>query len=107
MGRRAAERALRRLGARRVETCEVPVLFDPLTAPSLIRQLAGCLSGYAIYRESSFLAGRLGETIAAPGIHVIDDGRLPGGLGSRPFDGEGLPTRRPRATCLGCGLPLE
>lgn len=94
VGRHAAERALRRLGARRVATCEVPVIFDALTAPSLIRQLAGCLSGYAIYREASFLAGRLGESIAAPAVNVIDDGRLPGGLGSRPFDGEGLPTRR-------------
>ena len=94
VGRRAAERALRRLGARSVETCEVPVIFDALTAPSLLRQLAGCLSGYAIYRESSFLAGRIGEDIAAASITVIDDGRLPGGLCSRPFDGEGLATRR-------------
>jgi PmbA protein len=70
------------------------VIFDALTAASLIRQLAGCLSGYAIYREASFLAGRLGESIAAPALTVIDDGRLPGRLGSRPFDGEGLPTRR-------------
>jgi len=94
VGRRAAERALRRLGARRVPTCEVPVLFDALTAPSLLRQLVGCLSGYAIYRKASFLTDRLGETIASPQITVVDDGRLPGGLGSRPFDGEGLPTRR-------------
>jgi PmbA protein len=94
VGRRAAERALRRLGARRVATCEVPVLFDALTAPSLIRQLAGCLSGYAIYRQSSFLAGRLGEAIAAESVRVIDDALVPGGLGSRPFDGEGLPSRR-------------
>jgi len=94
VGRRAAERALRRLGARRVATCEVPVIFDPLTAPSLLRQLAGCVSGYAIYRQSSFLAGKLGEDIASPAITAIDDGRKPGGLGSRPFDGEGLPSRR-------------
>ena len=94
VGRRAADRALRRLGARRVATCEVPVIFDALTAPSLLRQLAGCVSGYAIYRRSSFLAGRLGEAIASPLVSAIDDGRLPGGLGTRPFDGEGLPTRR-------------
>jgi PmbA protein len=94
VGQQAARRALRRLGARRVPTCEVPVIFDALTAPSLIRQLAGCLSGYAIYRQASFLAGRLGEIVAAPSLDVIDDGRLPGGLGSRPFDGEGLATRR-------------
>jgi PmbA protein len=94
VGRRAADRALRRLGARRVPTCEVPVIFDAITAPSLLRQLAGCASGYAIYRRASFLAGRLGEAIASPLVTAIDDGRLPGGLGSRPFDGEGLPSRR-------------
>jgi PmbA protein len=94
VGRRAARRALRRLGARPVPTCEVPVLFDPITAPSLLGQLAGCASGYAIYRKASFLAGRLGETVASPLLTAIDDGRKPGGLGTRPFDGEGLPTRR-------------
>jgi PmbA protein len=85
---------VRRLGARRVPTCEAPVIFDPFTAPSLLGQLVGCASGYAIYRQSSFLRERMGERIAASGVTVIDDGRLPGGLGSKPFDGEGLPTRR-------------
>ena len=94
VGRRAAERALRRLGGRRVATCEVPVIFDPITAPSLIGQLAGCVNGYAVYRETSFLAKKLGEQVASPLLTVIDDGRLAGGLGSRPFDGEGQPTRR-------------
>jgi PmbA protein len=94
VGRRAADRALRRLGARQVETCEVPVIFDALTAPSLLRQLAGCVSGYAVYRKATFLAEALGEPIASPLITAIDDGRLPAGLGTRPFDGEGLPTRR-------------
>ncbi len=94
VGRRAAERALGRLGARRVPTCEVPVVFDPMTARGLVGNLVGCLSGYSVYRQSSFLAGRVGEGIASPKVTVIDDGRLPGGLGSKPFDGEGLPTRR-------------
>jgi PmbA protein len=94
IGREAARRVLRRLGAKRVATCEVPILFDGVTAPSLIGQLASCLNGYSIYRESSFLAGRLGESIANERITVIDDGRLPHGLGSKPFDGEGQPTRR-------------
>jgi len=94
VGRQAAERALRRLGAKPVSTCEVPVLFDGITAPSLLGQLAGCVSGYSVYRRSSFLADRLGEQIASEHVTVIDDGRLPGGLGSKPFDGEGLPTRR-------------
>jgi len=94
VGQKAAMRALRRLGAKRVPTCEVPVLFDGITAPSLIGQLASCLSGYSIYRESSFLTERLGESIASDRVTIIDDGRLPGGLGSKPFDGEGQATRR-------------
>ena len=94
VGRRAAHRALRRLGAKRVATCEVPILFDEMTAPSLIGQLTSCLSGYSVYRESSFLAQRMGESIASSLVTIIDDGRLPGRLGSKPFDGEGQATRR-------------
>jgi PmbA protein len=96
VGRRAAARAVARLGARKIATCQVPVIFEPLVARSLLGHLAACISGYAIYREASYLAGRLGEVIASEHVTVIDDGRLPGGLGSRPFDGEGLPTRRTR-----------
>jgi len=94
VGRRAAQRAVRRLNARRVPTAEVPVIFESLQAAGLIRQLASLASGYTVYRESSFLADKLGDVIAAPSVTVVDDGRLPGGLGSKPFDGEGLPTRR-------------
>jgi PmbA protein len=94
VGRRAADRALARLGASRVRTCEVPVIFDPLTARSLLGHLVSCVSGYAVYREATYLAGRLGEEVAAPTLTVVDDGRLPAALGSCPFDGDGLPTRR-------------
>lgn len=94
VGVKSAKRALRKLGARRVPTCEAPVIFDPVVAPSLIRQLSGCLSGYSVYRGASYLASCMGERIAAPGVTISDDGRRVGGLGSRPFDGEGLPTRR-------------
>ena len=94
VGRRAAERAVRRLGARRVATCEVPVIFDPLTAASLWRQVAGLVSGYAVYRGTSFLGEKLGERVASEGVTLVDDALRPGGLGSRPFDGEGLPSRR-------------
>ena len=94
IGRRAAERALRRLGARSVATCEAPVIFDPTTAPSLLSHVATCVNGYSIYRGSSYLAGREGQAVASPRITIVDDGRRPGGLGSRPFDAEGLPTRR-------------
>ncbi len=94
VGRHAAERALRRLGAKAVATCEVPVIFDALTAPSLLHQLAQCTNGYSVYRGTSFLAGKLGETIASDTVTIIDDGRLPGRLGSKPFDAEDQPTRR-------------
>jgi len=94
VGRRAAERALRRLGARQVATCEVPVIFEPTVARSLLGHLVACVNGSAVYRGTSFLAGRLGDALAPRTVTVLDDGRLPGGLGSRPFDGEGLATRR-------------
>src|SRR5205814_200493 len=94
IGRTAAARALRRLGARKVKTAEVPVIFDPDTAASLLRSIAGAASGPSLYRRASFLLERLGSRIAAPTVTIVDDGLLPGALGSRPFDGEGLPTRR-------------
>jgi PmbA protein len=94
VGRTAARRALRRLGGRQVPTQQVPVVFDPETAGSLLRTICSAASGTAIYRSASFLTGRLGERVAAPLLTVVDDGRMPGRLGSRPFDGEGLPTRR-------------
>jgi PmbA protein len=94
IGTTAAKRALRRLGARKIPTQEVPVVFDPEMAASLLRTLAGAVSGTSIYRGSSFLLNRLRQQVAAEAVTVIDDGTIPGALGSRPFDGEGLPTRR-------------
>ncbi len=94
VGRTAAARALRRLGARKVKTVEVPVIFDPETAASLVRAVAGAAAGPALYRRASFLVDRLGTRIASPAVTIVDDGLIPGALGSRPFDGEGLPTRR-------------
>src|SRR5438093_2894064 len=94
IGQTAARRALRRLGARRVKTVEVPVIFDPETAASLLRHIAGAAAGPSLYRGASFLVGKLGERIAAPGVTIVDDGAIPGALGSRPFDGEGLPVRK-------------
>jgi len=94
IGRVAARRALRRLGARRVKTAEVPVIFDPETAASLLRHIAGAAAGPALYRQASFLLGKLGQPVAAPSVTIVDDGTMPGALGSRPFDGEGLPIRK-------------
>jgi len=102
IGRIAAERTLRRLGARKVKTTEVPVIFDPENAAGLVRAIAGAASGPSLYRRASFLVDRLGSRIAAPGVTIVDDGRIAGALGSRPFDGEGLPTRR--TTLVGDGV---
>lgn len=94
VGRIAAERTLRRLGARPVATQQAPVVFDPETASQLLRHLAGALSGYALYQGASFLLGRLDQPIASPCVTIVDDGQIPEEVGSRPFDGEGLPSRR-------------
>jgi PmbA protein len=94
VGITAAQRALRRLGARKVPTQVAPVVFDPDVAASLLRTLAGAVAGTSIYRGASFLLHRLGEQVAADAVTVIDDGTIPGALGSRPFDGEGVATRR-------------
>jgi len=91
VGRKAAERALRRLGARKVPTCRVPIIFDPQTAPSILGHLFDAVRGDAIYRSASFLAGKLGQRVAGENVTVLDDGLRPGGFGSRPFDDEGVP----------------
>jgi PmbA protein len=94
VGRIAAERTLRRLGARKVPTCEVPIVFDPETSAELLGTLFRALSGYAVFRNATFLRDRVGQPVASPLLTVVDEGRMPRGLGARPFDGEGLPTRR-------------
>jgi PmbA protein len=99
VGAEAARRTLRRLGARRVPTQKVPIVFAPEVARSLIGSLFEAASGDSIWRHASFLAGKLGEEIAAPTLTLIDDNTmmLPsgvGGFGTSPFDGEGLPSRR-------------
>jgi PmbA protein len=93
VGRKAAQRVLRRLDARKIATCQIPIVFDPLTARSLLNHLFDAVAGNSIYRRSSFLVDKIGQTIAAPEITVVDDARLPGGLGSAPFDDEGVPTQ--------------
>ena len=94
LGREAARRTLRRLGARRVPTQKVPVVFEASIAAGLLNHLFSAVSGSAIYRAASFLTDSIGEKIAPDTVTVFDDGTLPGAPGSKPFDGEGLPTRR-------------
>ena len=94
IGRIAAGRALRRLGAVKVETRKVPVVFEPRTARALLDHIFDAVHGGAVYRNESFLAGKLGERIASEKLTVIDDGTIPGLFGTSPFDDEGVPTRR-------------
>ncbi len=90
VGREAAQRALRKLGARKVPTCQVPVIFDPETAPSIVGHIFEAVRGDAIYRSASFLTGKLNQRVANDRVTVLDDGLRPGGFGTRPFDGEGI-----------------
>ena len=94
IGRIAARRTLDQLGARKVPTCQVPVVFEPMMAVSLMGDLVGCATGSALYRGATFLANRTGEVIGTPLVTITDDPLLPGRFGSRPFDGEGVTTRR-------------
>jgi PmbA protein len=99
VGREAAARTVRRLGARRVSTQQVPVVFAPEVARSLIGSIFEAASGDAIWRHASFLAGQMGEPIGGAGLTIIDDNTLMlasgvGGFGTSPFDGEGLPSCR-------------
>lgn len=94
VGREAARRTLRRLGARKIKTTRAPVIFDPEMAAGLLGNLCAAANGYALYKGASWLTGQLGQRIGADWVTVYDDGRLRDGLGSRPFDGEGLPTRK-------------
>jgi PmbA protein len=93
IGKIAAERAVRRLGARKISTRQVPVVFDPLSSRSLVNHLFDAVSGSSIYRRSSFLVDQIGESVAASNVTVVDDALIPAGLGSSPFDDEGVPTR--------------
>ena len=94
VGREAARRTIRRLGARKVRSTKVPVVVDRTIAASILGNIFEAASGDSIYRHSSFLVGKLDERIAGENITVIDDGTMPGLFGTTPFDGEGVPTRR-------------
>ena len=94
VGRIAAERTLRRLGARKVKTANVPVVLDPMVSRSMLDHIFEGVNGDSVYRGASFLAGKLGQKVAGENVTIVDDGTMPGGFGTSPFDGEGVPTRR-------------
>lgn len=94
VGVEAARRTVATIGSRKVETQECAVVFDPEMARTIIGMLFSVANGSSFWRKSSYLVGKEGETIASPLVTVVDDPLIPRAPGSRPFDGDGLPTRR-------------
>jgi PmbA protein len=94
VGQIAARRTLRRLGARKVKTAKVPIVFEHTIAGALVGHIFEAVNGDSIYRGASFLTGKLNEKIAGDNINVVDDGTMRGGFGTSPFDGEGVPSRK-------------
>ena len=94
VGREAAARTLRQLGATKASTCEVPVVWEPRMASGLAGIVAGAANGDALYRRATFLANREQTEVASPLLTIVDDSTMSNRLGSRPFDGEGVVTRR-------------
>lgn len=94
VGAEAARRTLRKLGPRKVPSCEAPVIFDPDAARSIVGMLAGCIMGSSIWRKQSYLAGRIGTPVMSELCTIVDDPFLRRAPGTRPFDGEGLVSRR-------------
>ncbi|MBI1273378.1 MAG: TldD/PmbA family protein [Alphaproteobacteria bacterium] len=93
VGRRAGERAVKRLGGRKMPSGKVPVVFEPRVAGSLVGHLLGAISGAAIARGTSFLKDSLGKQVFPAGITITDDPLRARGLRSRPFDAEGIKTQ--------------
>lgn len=94
VGREAAERAVRMLGARPQPGMEVPAVFDPFVMVSLLGVLAPALTAEAVQKGRSLFAGQVGARVASELVTVVDDGTLEGGVRSAPFDGEGVPSSR-------------
>lgn len=96
VGEEAARRTLAKLGAAKIPTAELPVVFSPDAGRGLLSLLCGCITGSAVYKRQSYLADAEGRSVASDRVHVVDDPTLPRAPASRPFDGEGLPSRRNR-----------
>ncbi|MGC2112558.1 MAG: metallopeptidase TldD-related protein [Candidatus Korobacteraceae bacterium] len=94
VGQIAAKRTLRRLGARKVKTAKVPIVFEHTIAGALVGHIFEAVNGDSVYRGASFLTGKLNEKIAGDNINVVDDGTMRGGFGTSPFDSEGVPSRK-------------
>jgi PmbA protein len=94
VGKIAARRTLRRIGARKVKTQKVPIVFENTVAGSLIGHIFEAVNGDSVYRGASYLSGKLNEKIAGENIQIVDDGTVPGLFGTSPFDSEGVPSRK-------------
>jgi len=94
VGQEAARRTLAKLNPRKVPTQETTVIFDTDVSRSIIGAFVGCILGGSVWRKSSYLVSREGTEVASPGVTLIDDPLIPRAPGSRPFDGEGLPSRK-------------
>jgi PmbA protein len=94
VGREAARRTVAQLGARKVPTCETPVVFDPEVGRSIVGTVFSVANGSSFYRKSSYLVDREGTRVASDLVTIEDDPLIPRAPGSRPFDGDGLPTRK-------------
>ena len=93
VGRRAGERAVKRVGARKIATTQAPVLFEAPIASSLLGHFVSAVSGGSLYRKSSFLLDSVGKQVFSPLVQIADLPHIPKGLASSPFDDEGVATR--------------
>jgi PmbA protein len=94
LGKEAARKAVRMIGAQRLSTKRVPVVMDPYVVSSFLAMLASALSAEAVQKGRSLFAGKTGERVASMLVTIVDDGAKPGGIASAPFDGEGVPTQK-------------
>lgn len=101
IGRYAAERALSRLSARKLDTRKCPVLFEAPLAAGLLGSFVQAISGGSLYRKSTFLTDSLGMAVFSPDIQIIEDPHVPGAVGSSPFDEEGVRTHRRKVVSNG------
>ena len=92
VGREAALKAVRMLGAKNIKTQKLPVIFDPYVATNFLGLIAPGLTAEAVQKGKSLFAERIGQQVASTLVTIIDNGALPGGMASSPFDGEGVPT---------------
>ena len=94
IGTKAGEQAVKRLKPRKVESQQVPVLFDPRVSRSILGHFSSAISGTSVARGTSFLKDRLDTAVFKPDIVIVDDPHRPRGLASKPFDGEGVTNRK-------------